>query len=236
MAYIRCSHRQKPDALSHPPSLRTSICREVQFATMRIAHPSSKHLTYSLHRLQSIAQAARDIHTKPPPTIVAFPWYRHLYLLHVVHLQKPRPDPPPFRPTPTSGSFPISAVADLDWAASLGRRRILGAKNGKSVVECALVALSEIRCAAFASCDSFEKRTMIPIPVQLGFTLPAAESKVKERNDATRKYEKLTMIPNADLGFTPFSDPKLASRSAAWQGRTVIPNSELHFTLPAAAA
>jgi endo-alpha-1,4-polygalactosaminidase (GH114 family) len=45
-----------------------------------------------------------------------------------------------------------------------------------------------------------------------------------------------TMIPDSVLGFSLPSDPKLASRSAAWQRRTMIPNSELHFTLPQAGA
>lgn len=81
----------------------------------------------------------------------------------------------------------------------------------------------------------YEKRTMIP-NAELGFTLPAAEAKVIERGDTVRKYEKRTMIPNAELGFNLPSDPKLASRSAAWQRRTMITNSELHFTLPQAGA
>jgi hypothetical protein len=83
------------------------------------------------------------------------------------------------------------------------------------------------------SAPPYVKRTMIP-NAELGFELPAPES--GKRDDAASKYEKRTMIPNVELGFTLPSDPKLASRSAAWQRRTMIPNSELHFKVPEAEA
>jgi hypothetical protein len=88
----------------------------------------------------------------------------------------------------------------------------------------------------------YEKRTMIPNS-ELGFVLPAAEAKLAERDvkhitvypnagkferhtkiefegkseEVARAYEKRTMIPNSKLGFVLPSEPKLASRSAAWQ-------------------
>ncbi|KAB5511743.1 hypothetical protein GE09DRAFT_1232332 [Coniochaeta sp. 2T2.1] len=89
---------------------------------------------------------------------------------------------------------------------------------------------------------AYVKRTMIP-NAELGFTLPAAAAK----RDVTAgtinvqvipnagKFDRHTVIANAEeLSAGPETTKRDESR--AYEKRTMIPNAELGFTLPAAAA